>query len=62
MKNVFIRFVITLSILTLIPVGVTAILFGVSYLISLLGVDASICLLVSVGVSLWMAIDKKSFK
>jgi hypothetical protein len=62
MKNVFIRFVITLSILTLIPVGVTAILFGVSYLISLIGVDASICLLVSVGVSLWMAIDKKSFK
>lgn len=67
-QNTFVRFITIFSTVTLIPLLASLIIVGVGYLLSLIGVPAGMCPLVSFGVcisigsSLWMAIDKKSFR
>lgn len=67
-QNTFVRFITIFSTVTLIPLLASLIIAGGGYLLSLIGVPAEMCPLVSFGVciiigsSLWIAIDKKSFR
>jgi hypothetical protein len=68
LQNIIVGFITIFVTITVPSLVISCILVGVAYLLEVIGVPFKLCQLlsfgicISIGTSLWIALDKKSFR